>query len=282
MVDTIKEIKHILVTGSSGMLGSDIVNGLKEFELFQFDKNALDITNNEEIINKIDEIKPDVLINCAAYTDVDGSEKNKDIALKVNAYGVKNIAEACSKTNAILVHFSSDYVFDGSSEKGYEENEKKNPISHYGYSKSLGEDFIQKSKVNFFLIRSSWLFGKNGKNFVKSILNKKDENEIKVVNDQVGTPTYTKDLAKAIRELITQNYDYGIYHITNYGSCTWFEFAKEILKNVNSKTKVIPITSKELNRPAKRPKCSILINTKFKNKLPLWNESLKRYLGELK
>ena len=261
------------------MLGSDIVDELKGFELFPFDKNELDITNNKSVLNKITEIKPNFVINCAAYTDVDGSETNKETALQVNAYGAKNVAEACNKINAIMMHFSSDYVFDGTSENGYKEDAEKNPISHYGYSKSLGEDLIIKSTKKYFIIRSSWLFGKNGKNFVEAILKKSNENEIKVVNDQLGSPTYTKDLAKATKEFLMQDYTYGIYHITNSGYCSWFEFAEEILKLVNSKAKVIPITSEELGRPAKRPKCSILLNTKFKNKLPFWNIALRRYLG---
>lgn len=279
MVEAIKKIK-VLVIGSRGMLGSDIAQEFKEFELFAFDKDELDITRKDLLFRKFNEIKPYIVINCAAYTDVDGSEANKKTALQINAYGAKNVAEGCNKTNATLIHFSSDYVFDGNSKDGYKEDAKKNPISHYGYSKSLGEDFIQRSAKKYFIIRSSWLFGKNGNNFVEAILKKSNEKEIKVVDDQIGSPTYTKDLAKATKELLVQKYDYGTYHITNSGYCSWFEFAKEILRLSNSKTKVIPITSEELGRLAKRPKCSILLNTKFKSKLPFWSVALKRYLGE--
>ena len=270
----------VLITGSDGMLGSDLKEEFKDFELFAFNKNKLDITKKEDVSAKIDEIKPEIVINCAAYTDVDNSEVNKEIALNVNANAVKYIAESCKKNDAKLVHFSTDYVFDGKNEAGYKEDDKKNPVGHYGYTKSLGEDHITSILDKYFIIRSSWLYGKNGKNFVKAIINKANEEEIKVVDDQIGSPTYTKDLAKATKELITQKYDHGIYHITNSGNCSWFEFAKEILKNINSRAKVVPMKSEELKRPAKRPKCSILVNTKFKNKLPLWNDALKRYLGD--
>ena len=270
----------VLITGSDGMLGSDLKEEFKDFELFAFNKNKLDITKKEDVSAKIDEIKPEIVINCAAYTDVDNSEVNKEIALNVNANAVKYIAESCKKNDAKLVHFSTDYVFDGKNEAGYKEDDKKNPVGHYGYTKSLGEDHITSILDKYFIIRSSWLYGKNGKNFVKAIINKANEEEIKVVDDQIGSPTYTKDLAKATKELITQKYDHGIYHMTNSGNCSWFEFAKEILKNINSRAKVVPMKSEELGRPTKRPKCSILINTKFKNKLPLWNDALKRYLGD--
>src|SRR3989338_1228867 len=281
MVEAIKKMRG-LITGSNGMLGSDIAEEFKEFELFAFDKDELDITKKTEIIKKINEIWPNIVINCAAYTDVDGSEANKGTALQINAYGAKNVAEACNKANAALIHFSSDYVFGGNSKNGYKEDASKNPISHYGYSKSLGEDLIIKSTKKYFIIRSSWLFGKNGENFVNAILKKSNEKEIKVADDQIGSPTYTKDLAKATKEFLGNEYSYGVYHVTNSGYCSWFEFAKEILRLSNSKAKVVPITSEELNRPAKRPKCSILLNTKFKNKLPFWGTALKGYLLDKK
>lgn len=270
----------VLITGSNGMLGSDLVQEFKDFDLYAFSKNQLDITKKSDIVKNFKKIKPHIVINSAAYTDVDGSEINEKLALKVNALAVKNIAIMCKKIEAILVHYSTDYVFDGKNENGYREDSKKNPINYYGYTKAVGEDYIEKILKKYFIVRSSWLFGKNGKNFVKAILSKANENDIKVVNDQIGSPTYTKDLAKATKELVTKKYDYGIYHITNFGQCSWFEFANKILKDVNSNTKVVPITSNQLKRLAKRPKCSILLNTKFKNKLPFWNIALKRYLGE--
>ena len=270
---------RVLLTGSNGMLGSDLVNEFKDLDLYAFGREQLDIAKKSSIIKIFKKIKPNVVINSGAYTDVDGSEKNKRQALKVNATAVRNIAMTCKRLDATLVHFSTDYVFDGRNKNGYRENDKKNPINYYGYTKSLGEDYILKITRKYFIIRSSWLFGKNGKNFAHAILKKSNDGSIEVVDDQIGSPTYTKDLARATKEIV-QNYDYGIYHITNSGCCTWFEFAEEILRLNNSKTKVIPIKSHQLQRPARRPKCSILINTKFKNKLPLWNEALKRYLGE--
>ena len=271
----------ILITGSSGMLGSDLKNEFRDFELYPFSREALDITKKSHVQKYFRKIKPGIVINSAAYTDVDGSEINKRDALRTNAIAVRNIAMMCKKIDCSLIHYGTDYVFDGKFERGYMENDKKNPVNYYGYTKSVGEEYVKKIMRKYFIIRSSWLFGKNGKNFVQAILKKSNEAEIKVVNDQTGSPTYTKDLARATRELAL-NYDYGIYHITNKGTCTWFQFAREILKQVNSKTKIVPITSKELNRPAKRPKCSVLVNTKFKNKLPFWNAALKRYLGDLK
>ena len=271
----------ILITGSSGMLGSDLVQEFKEFHLYNFGKDNLDITKKSQIQKHFRKIKPDVVINSAAYTDVDGSETNKREALMVNAVAVRNIAMMCKKIDAVLVHYSTDYVFDGENKNGCKENDRKNPINYYGCTKSLGEDYITRIMKKYFIIRSSWLFGKNGKNFVHSIIKKSGDAEIKVVNDQSGSPTYTKDLAKATKEIIL-SYDYGIYHITNSGTCTWFGFAQEILKQVNSKARVVPINSRELSRPAKRPRCSVLVNTKFKNELPFWSIALKRYLGEIK
>ena len=269
----------ILITGSKGMLGFDLREEFKNFDLYAFDKEHLDITKKSHVMKNFKKIKPDIVINSAAYTDVDGSEINKRQALRVNAIAVRNIAMMCRKIGSVLVYFSTDYVFDGKNKSGYKENGKKSPVNYYGYTKSLGENYVSKIAEKYFIIRSSWLFGKNGKNFVQAILKKSNALEIKVVNDQVGSPTYTKDLAKATKELV-QNYEFGTYHITNSGCCTWFEFANEILKRANSKTKVVPIKSEELGRIAKRPKCSILINTKFKNKLPFWNMALKNYLGQ--
>lgn len=278
MVEKLK--MRVLVIGRNGMLGSDLTEEFKNFQLYSLNKKQLDITKNSDVIKNFKKIKPNIVINAAAYTDVDGNEVNKKLALKINASAVKNLAIICKKLDIILIHFSTDYVFDGKNKNGYREDSKKYPINYYGYTKSLGEDYVTNIMNNYFIVRTSWLFGKNGKNFVDTIIKKSNEREIKVVKDQIGSPTYTKDLAAAVKVLI-QNYNYGVYHITNSGTCTWFDFAKEILRDINSKTKVVPIKSKELKRLAKRPKCSILINTKFKNKLPFWNIALKSYLGDL-
>ena len=270
----------VLILGSKGMLGTDLVEVFKDEELYAYDIDEIDITDGAQVNDTIDEIRPECVINTAAYTDVDGAEDNKEVAFKVNAKAVEFIARACKKNGCVLVHISTDYVFDGLKKEGYNEDDIKNPINEYGYSKSKGEDYLIGVLDKYYLIRTSWLFGKNGKNFVNTILRiAKEKDELKVVNDQFGKPTYTKDLAKGIKSLFEK--PFGIYHITNEGSCSWFDFAQEIVKLKKFETKVIPIKSDEMKKAAKRPNYSILINNKTE-KLREWRLALKDYLEEIK
>ena len=268
-----------LITGSDGMLGTDFIELLKstDHEVIPTTIKELDITDKEQVLQKVMETKPDIVINFAAYTNVDNAEINKELCYNINVLGVKNICEACKKEDITILHMSTSYVFDGS-KKSYDEDEKvKNPINYYGKTKSEAEDIIQKSLDNFYIIRTSWLFGKNGRNFVKAIINKSAENNIKVIDNQFGTPTYTLDLSKAIIELIGK--PYGIYHLTNFGSCSWYEFALEINKNIDLKCKILPCTDHDFNRTAKRPSYSLLKNNKTEQ-LRDWKLALKDYLNE--
>lgn len=298
---------RILITGACGMLGRDLVEVLAEGqELYlldvekfpsslssQFSTLTFDITDSAKTYREITKINPDIVIHTAAYTDVDGCETDRDLAFRVNALGTRNIALACQRFDTELLYISTDFIFDGEKGEPYLEFDKPNPQSIYGKSKYWGELYIESLLSRFYTVRSSWLFGKNGKNFVSTILNlAKQKKEIEVVNDQIGSPTYTKDLARAITQLIgTQRKDsstkaslYGIWHITNSGQCSWYEFAREILQD--SDVPVKPITSEELNRPAKRPKSSVLENGVWKlqgwKSLRHWKEALKDYLKEIR
>ena len=250
------------------MLGSDLCKVFPD--AVKLTHKELDITNRESVIDCIRKIKPDIVINAAAYTDVDGCEDKQELAFQVNGYGPGYIAEACSIIGAKLVHFSTDYVFDGSKEE-YAEFDVPNAINVYGYSKLLGENKIIENINDYRIIRISWLFGVHGKNFVETMLRlSREVDTVKVVNDQFGKPTYTMDLANKIKEII--ELDPGIYHITNEGICSWYEFASAIIDNV------IPCTSEEFPKKAKRPRYSVLINTKTEP-MRHWKEALKDYIG---
>jgi len=270
----------ILIIGSKGMLGTDLMQELSktDFEILGWDIQDIDITKEEDMPS-IEQENPDIIINCAAYTNVDGAETEKEKCYAVNVTGVKNLVNACKKLNIPLVQISTDYVFNGE-KQGYDENDEKDPINYYGKTKAEGEDLIIKNLKKYYIIRTSWLFGKNGKNFVETIIrlcNKKDE--IKVVNDQIGSPTYTKDLSKEIINIINKmdKYKYGIYHLTNSDKCSWFEFAQEIAKLSKAKCKIKQCTTEEFPKLARRPKFSILNNNKTE-KLRSWKEALEEYL----
>ena len=273
---------RILITGASGMLGHDLQRTLKNHELILYNSKNLDITNKNLVSEKINEMKPDILINSAAYTNVDDCETNYEEAYKVNALGPKNLANVCKDLKIPLVHISTDYVFDGKKTEPLKENDNLGPQTAYGKTKLEGEQFIQKILDEYFIIRTAWLYGCDGNNFVKTMLNlSKSHNEINVVNDQIGSPTFTYDLAKGISEIIKTD-KYGVYHLTNSGSCSWYEFSKEIFKLANINVKVTPVTTEEFPRPAPRPKYSVLSNDKWIKQgfKPLRNykEALKEYL----
>ena len=264
------------------MLGDELVKVFKKNnELTLWDRSEIDIADQGDVENKIGGLNPDAVINAAAYTAVDLAEGDgKEIARQVNGEAVGFLAEACKENNSVLIHYSTDYVFDGENENGYQENEKRDPLNEYGRSKARGEELLQEISPKFYLIRSSWLFGANGKNFVETMLRLAGENkEIRVVNDQYGKPTYAKDLAERTGELLESEKPFGIYHLTNEGVCTWREFAVKIFELAGIKIKVTPVASSEFPAPAKRPAYSALVNTKLSPSRN-WQEALEDYLKE--
>ncbi len=269
----------ILILGYKGMLGHELVDVFKkDNELVLWGRNQIDISKKEEVAKKIGELKPDMVINAAAYTAVDDAESNKDLAYQVNGYAVGFLATVCKEINAILIHFSTDYVFDGKNHLGYKENHSYQPLNMYGESKALGEKLILNIEPRYYLIRTSWLFGKHGKNFVETMLRLANEGKnIKIVNDQFGSPTYAKDLAEKVKELVESHQLSGIYHITNSGVCNWYEFALKIFELVDLKPNIKPVKSEEFPTPAKRPTYSMLINAKL-SPMRKWEEALKEYL----
>lgn len=280
-----EELMKILITGADGQLGNEIKNIFVEHELYAFNREQLDITDAVSIEKTLDLINPDLIINCAAFTNVDACETEIEKAFLVNAEGPGNIALECKKRGIILVHISTDYIFDGTKDVPYNETDKPNPQSVYGKSKFAGEDAIEGIMEEYYIIRTSWLYGKVGKNFVKTMLElAKTRNELNVVEDQVGSPTYAPDLAKAIAQIIKTN-KFGTYHVTNSGACTWNEFAKTIFEIKDIDMKVNPISTKQLGRPAPRPLYSVMSNEKLQDEIGIimrdWRIALIDYLKSL-
>lgn len=270
----------ILIVGSHGMLGQDLMAAFKNHEVIGWRSNDLDISNSEQVQKKIKELKPKVVINAAAYTAVDNCETNRVLAMKVNGEGPGNLAKICKEIGAILVHYSTDYIFNGQKKDGYTENYNQiDPLNVYGESKALGEKLVKENCDQYYILRISWLYGKNGKNFVDTMLKLgAEKKELKVVNDQHGSPTYTVDVAQRTKEIIeTIKPAFGTYHTTNSGSCTWYEFTKEIFKLKKISCHVVPCSSAEYPRPAIRPSYSILLNTKLPP-MRKWEDALKEYL----
>jgi dTDP-4-dehydrorhamnose reductase len=275
----------MLVMGHKGMLGSDLMEVLgRDHEVNGVDIGEFDITSAKDCIRVVEEFKPDVIVNAAAYTDVDGCETNRDACFAVNAEGVRNIASACKGSNAKIVHYSTDYVFDGTKREPYVEDDPCRPINTYGESKRKGEQVLIETMENHVLIRTAWLYGRQGKNFVKAILAKaKEDGKLRVVDDQVGSPTFSFDLAQATKLLVELDCR-GIYHVTNRGVCSWYQFAQRILEYAQvSGVTVEPIRSDELNRKAKRPAYSVLSNRKFMEAthkaMRPWQVALNDYLA---
>ena len=277
----------ILITGSNGMLGHDLQEVLGgNHELILTTSKTLDITDKQHTIDFICDSNPDIVINSAAYTDVDGCEENQDIAYAVNGEGVRNLALACKKIDCPLVHVSTDYVFNGKNDKPWVEDDEIGPISVYGKSKREGEEAILEILDKYFIVRTAWLYGINGKNFPKTMLELgKNHPEITVVYDEVGTPTYTPDLAYGISQLIESDL-YGIYHLTNSGSCSWCEFARYIFEVADMDVKVIPVTASEFARAAPRPSYSVLNNRNWVENgfepLRSYKEAIKEYIELIK
>ncbi len=275
----------IIVTGAKGQLGYDVVLQLKNcgHTAVEADLPELDITNNSAVEEFFEKHKPDGVIHCAAYTNVDGAETEKELCKKINFIGTKNIAECCKKHNSKLIYISTDYVFDGKGSEPFETDAATAPCNYYGETKLMGENAVKEICDKFFIVRISWVFGSNGKNFVKTMLRlSKERNELTVVCDQTGSPTYTPDLAVLLCNMI-ETEKYGIYHATNEGFCSWAEYAAEIMKQSGSKTKIIPVASSEYKTVATRPANSRMSKKCLDNagfcRLPDWQNALERFLS---
>lgn len=275
------------ITGVGGQLGYD----LKEELLNRGEKNIvapttqeLDITNRQAVLDLIKAEKPDVIFHCAAYTAVDNAEDDKEKCFAVNVEGTKNIVDASIEIGAKILFMSTDYVYDGTKDSPYLETDNLNPQSVYGESKALAEKEVMRNS-KYYITRISWVFGKNGKNFIKTMLNlSKTRDTLNVVSDQIGSPTYTKDLAKVLVDMAHAE-KYGIYHVTNEGYCSWAEFADAIFKKAGKNMKVNYIESKDYPQKATRPKNSRMNKDKLKSNfksLPTWEDALDRYLKEIK
>lgn len=278
---------RILVTGVKGQLGYDVVQEGKKrgLGIFGTDVHNMDITNSVQVEEMINGYKPDVIIHCAAYTAVDSAEDNRERCYKINVDGTRNIAAACGKLNIPLMYFSTDYIFDGQGVNFWRENDLKQPLNVYGQTKYEGELVVQELVQKYFILRISWVFGVNGNNFIKTMLRLgKERGAVGVVADQIGSPTYTYDLAKLIFDMI-QTDKYGVYHVTNDGLCSWYEFACEIFKQAGMDVKVTPLTTDQYPAKAVRPFNSRMSKDKLRNAgfqmLPSWQDALKRYLKEI-
>lgn len=276
----------VAVTGSKGLLGQEVVKAFSYsgYEVLPLPHQELDITNQQQVMELFASTLPAILVNCAAYTAVDKAEEELEKANLINGLGVRNLAIACKQFNISIIHISTDYVFNGQNEKPYCIFDKREPLNAYGYSKYLGEKYLETIQPNYYLIRTSWLFGAGGPNFVASILKAaKMQPEIKVVNDQWGCPTYAVDLAAALVDLVETG-AIGVYHITNQGVTSWYEFAKLIIQKAGLDTIVKPVTSEEFPRSALRPKNSVLDSFPLKETigrlLPPWEDALQRYLKD--
>lgn len=272
-----------MITGANGQLGSSIRKIIKSNNNYVWvfcDSTNLDITNSTAVEETFSNFNFDFCVNCAAYTNVDGAEDNKLTADNVNVKGVFVLAKACLKFKTKIIHISTDFVFDGLSNRAYKENDTTSPLNYYGKSKLEGENIIKEHSSEYFIIRTSWLYSEFGKNFYKTMLNlAKKQNVIKVVSDQIGCPTYAPDLARVIVTIInSDSKKYGIYHFSNNGVASWYDFACGIFKKHKMNVEIIPISSNQFKSKAKRPNYSLLNNNKIKNtfdiKIPHWQESL--------
>ena len=282
----------ILITGANGMLAKEVKEKFAQGnELVLTDVTELDITNKEMVMNVVKREKPDCIINCAAFTAVDKAEVAGEIVEKINADGPGNLAIAAKENDVILVHVSTDYVFGGDLdiEKDYKEDDSKNPVTAYGITKLHGEEQIQANTDKYYIFRTAWLYGIGGNNFVKTMLKLGEaKDELNVVADQHGSPTYAKDLAEIIYQAVTNKIPYGVYNSTNEGYTTWYDFTKTIFEYTGIKCKVNPVTTEEYIEmmgvtQAKRPKNSQMSKEKLKSagiNVPNWEDGLKRYLKE--
>ena len=266
----------LLVTGAKGMLGQDLCPILEDagYEVIETDVDTLDITNAEQVNQVLKDKKPEVVIHCAAYTNVDKAEEDLKTAELINVTGTENIADACGKLGITMVYISTDYVFDGTKDSPYTPQDKPNPINNYGMTKYEGEEAVRSFCEKHYIARTSWLYGHHGKNFVETMLSLKDKEELKVVDDQIGCPTWTVELANGILKLLDSK-PYGTYHVCGSGHTTWYGFAKEIFKLSGLEVNLKPCTTDEFPRAAKRPAFSIMDNEGICRN---WQFALKDYL----
>ena len=286
----------ILITGSRGQVGSQLINILnkgkselgeipvqiKNAVVIGKDSKELNIANFDNVKKVIKEIKPDIVINAAAYTNVDGCETNKELAFNVNAFGAKNLAIACEDIGAKIVHISTDYIFSGEGNTPFKESDEASPQSIYGISKNMGDNFVKEFSSKHFIVRPSWVYGYNGKNFVYTIMKVgKERGSLKVVNDQRGNPTNVEDLSHHILKLIATE-KYGVYHCSGHGECTWYDFAYKIIELSRIPCKVIPCATDEYSSEAKRPTYSSLDNLMLRNtvgdEMRSWEEALSTFI----
>lgn len=278
------------------MLGSDVCKVIGEHrEIFPFDIDDFDIVDRRSTQEKISAKGPDLIIHCAAYTDVDGAEREQEKAFTINAIGTRNVALVSQGLDIPMLYISTDYIFDGEKNSPYLENDHPNPLNVYGKSKFAGEKYVKNLLRKFYIVRTAWLYGANGDNFIYKILrasnrlehssNQQDsanQSELRVVYDQVGNPTYTLDLAKAL-DLIVESQRYGIYHVTNQGYCSWYQFAGKIFEILKKEVRLKPVDSKFFNQAARRPRFSALENSvwskTFGRKLRHWEDALKDFLS---
>ena len=278
----------VLVTGTKGQLGYDVVNELEKrgHTAVAVDIEEMDITDAVSVERVITEAEVEAVIHCAAYTAVDAAEDNVEICRRVNAEGTENIAKVCKKLDLKMIYISTDYVFDGEGERPWEPDDERHPLNVYGQTKYEGELAVEKYLEIYFIVRIAWVFGVNGKNFIKTMLKLSETHEeLNVVDDQVGSPTYTYDLAVLLVDMVESD-KYGRYHATNEGLCTWYEFAKEIFRQAGVEVKVNPVTSDMFPAKAKRPKNSRMSKEKLDangfHRLPTWQDALERYLSEIR
>ena len=278
----------VLVTGTKGQLGYDVVNELEKrgHTAVAVDIEEMDITDAVSVERVITEAEVEAVIHCAAYTAVDAAEDNVEICRRVNAEGTKNIAKVCKKLDLKMIYISTDYVFEGEGERPWEPDDERHPLNVYGQTKYEGELAVEKYLEKYFIVRIAWVFGVNGKNFIKTMLKLSETHEeLNVVDDQVGSPTYTYDLAVLLVDMVESD-KYGRYHATNEGLCTWYEFAKEIFRQAGVEVKVNPVTSDMFPAKAKRPKNSRMSKEKLDangfHRLPTWQDALERYLSEIR
>jgi dTDP-4-dehydrorhamnose reductase len=274
----------VFVTGVKGQLGFDVVNELKKrgHEAVGVDIDEMDITDKDSVNRVIRAAAPDAVIHCAAYTAVDAAEENEEVCRNVNAKGTEYIAGVCQELDIKMMYISTDYVFNGQGDRPWEPDDEREPLNVYGETKYEGELAVEDNLSKYFIVRIAWVFGVNGKNFIKTMLNLgKTHDKLTVVADQTGSPTYTYDLARLLADMI-ETEKYGRYHATNEGLCTWYEFACEIFKQAGMDVKVEPVSSDQYPAKAKRPSNSRMNKDKLEEngflRLPSWQDALKRYL----